>query len=178
MTLEAITCEGSAEQAILTLWLEQSMLTIKKEDILDNEVIRIRKANAFCEKYLRRGFEGKVTVYRVLDSRRENFKLTGRNKKDFEHRIDVVNVITAPEIEILYIIAEGKHQEFQRSKKKPSEFCIQVLKCKRIKEYNFVYEYFTDTGKLVATLKEYNRIHKKERGEVYLYDLLEECYKK
>ena len=51
------------------------------------------------EKYLRKGFLEKISVIRILDSRRENFKLS----KAYEQKVDVINVITAPEIEMLII---------------------------------------------------------------------------
>jgi len=44
----------------------------------------------------------KISVIRILDSRRENFKLS----KAYEHKVDVINVITAPEIEMLIIFNE------------------------------------------------------------------------
>ena len=43
------------------------------------------------------------TYGKILDSRREEFRLS----KAYEQKIDVVNVITAPEIEMLIIHAEG-----------------------------------------------------------------------
>lgn len=177
MSLEAILCEGSAEEAIVKLLLENSRLIIKQDNILDNAPIRIRSANTFCEKYLRRDFDGKLTVYRVLDSRKENFRLTGQNKKIFEDKLDVINIITAPEIEILYILAENKYQKYGKSKKKASEFCKQDLKCKEVKSYDFIYSYFADIDKLLTVLKEYDRIHKKQSNELSLYDLLDTQYK-
>lgn len=44
---------------------------------------------------MRKEFEGKITVYRILDSRREKFNLS----KAYEDKVDVKNVITAPEID-------------------------------------------------------------------------------
>ncbi|MBR1478945.1 MAG: DUF2726 domain-containing protein, partial [Lachnospiraceae bacterium] len=43
----------------------------------------------FEEKYLRKGFLEKISVIRILDSRRENFKLS----KAYEHKVDVINVM-------------------------------------------------------------------------------------
>lgn len=44
---------------------------------------------------MRKEFEGKITVYRILDFRREKFNLS----KAYEDKVDVKNVITAPEID-------------------------------------------------------------------------------
>lgn len=42
------------------------------------------------------------------------FKLS----KTYEHKVQVVNVITAPEIEMLIICAEGKYREYEREKER------------------------------------------------------------
>ena len=49
-------------------------------------------------------------MIRILDSRREEFRLS----KAYAQKIDVVNVITAPEIEMLIIQAEGAYDQFKR----------------------------------------------------------------
>ncbi|MFI3215020.1 MAG: hypothetical protein R3Y24_17060 [Eubacteriales bacterium] len=62
---------------------------------------------------MRKRFKSNITVYRILDSRKENFKL-GKLYKD---KVDVINVITAPEIEMLIIHNENKYDEFKKSRK-------------------------------------------------------------
>jgi len=98
----ACICEGSAESAIINKLMDEGKLIFSRDDLLDNEVIRCRSASSFQEKYLRKGFTKKITVYRILDSRREDFRL----HKAYKSKIDVINVITAPEIEMLVIINE------------------------------------------------------------------------
>ena len=44
--------------------------------MLEEEVIRCRDGKRFEEKYLRKGFLEKISVIRILDSRRENFKFS------------------------------------------------------------------------------------------------------
>ncbi len=92
----ACICEGGAESAILDLLLDQDKLIFTRDDLLEGEILKTRKGKIFEEKYLRKEFSGKITVYRILDSRRENFKIS----KAYENKVDVINVITAPEIEI------------------------------------------------------------------------------
>ncbi len=53
----------------------------------------------------------KISVIRILDSRRENFKLS----KAYANKVDVINVITAPEIEMLIIFNEDKYKEIKQS---------------------------------------------------------------
>ena len=60
----------------------------------------------------------------ILESRREEVRLS----KAYEKKVDVINVITAPEIEMLIIHSEGAYERFKRSGKKPSEFCKSDLR--------------------------------------------------
>ena len=83
-------------------------------------MLRCRSASAFESRYLRKGFSGKITVYRILDSRREKFRLG----KAYEHKVDVINVVTAPEIEMLIILNENRYDDFKKSGMKPSEYCM------------------------------------------------------
>ena len=95
----ACICEGAAERAIIDLLLDKEKLIFERKDLIEEEVLKPRSAKEFETRYLRKGFSEKVTVYRILDSRREEFKLS----KAYAHKVDVVNVITAPEIEMLII---------------------------------------------------------------------------
>ena len=105
----ACICEGAAEQTIMELLLDNDKLIFTYDNLLEGEPLRCRSAKSFEEQHLRKGFTDKITVLRVLDSRREKFKLS----KAYAHKIDVVNIITAPEIEMLVIFSEGKYNEYK-----------------------------------------------------------------
>lgn len=90
---KACICEGSAENAIMDILLDHNLLIFSKEDMIEEEVIRCREGKKFEEKYLRKGFMDKISVIRILDSRREKFKLS----KAYASKVDVINVITEPE---------------------------------------------------------------------------------
>lgn len=109
-----------------------------------------------------------ISVIRILDSRRENFKLS----KAYESKVDVINVITAPEIEMLIIFNEDKYNEFKKSGKKPSIFCKENLRMSSVKSYDFVKGYFENPEILVQAIKKYNEISKIRKGEYTLLDLL------
>ena len=136
--------------------------------MLDESVIRCRNAKRFEERYLRKGFDDQISVVRILDSRREEFRLS----KAYAHKIDVINVITAPEIEMLIIHNEGAYEQFKRSGKKPSDFCKIDLRMHDVKSYDFVKEYFRDPDTLVRAIKEYRRTANIPNGEYTLLDLL------
>ena len=72
----ACICEGSAERAIIKLLLDNDKLIFTWDDLLEGEILRCRGAKKFEEQHLRKGFTEKITVLRILDSRRENFKLS------------------------------------------------------------------------------------------------------
>lgn len=165
---KACICEGSAESAVMDILLDQELLIFSREEMLEEKVIRCRGGKEFEEKYLRKGFMDKISVIRILDSRRENFKLS----KAYVHKVDVINVITAPEIEMLIIFNEDKYREYKKSGKKPSVFCKEDLKMSGVKTYDFVKKYFGDPAVLVAAIKKYHEISKIQKGEYTLLDLL------
>lgn len=79
MTLEgyvACICEGNAEQAIMDRLLESDKLVFDTTMLLEGEIIRCRSAKTFEDRYLKKEFSQKISVVRILDSRRENFKLS------------------------------------------------------------------------------------------------------
>ena len=90
---KACICEGAAETAIIDILLDYELLIFSREEMIEEEVIRCREGKKFEEKYLSKGFMDKISVIRILDSRRENFKLS----KAYTGKVDVINVITAPE---------------------------------------------------------------------------------
>ena len=156
------------KNAIIDILLDNDLLIFTREEILEEEVIRCRDGKRFEEKYLRKGFLEKISVIRILDSRRENFKLS----KAYEQKVDVINVITAPEIEMLIIFNEDKYKEFKKSGKKPSDFCKEDLKMTSVKSYRFVKDYFSDPDILLTSIKKYHEISKIRKDEYTLLDLL------
>ena len=95
----ACIAEGTAEEVIINILLDNHLLIFEREDLIEERVLRERSASSFENRHLRKGFDGSITVFRILDSRRENFKLS----KAYQHKVNVVNIITAPEIEMLII---------------------------------------------------------------------------
>lgn len=73
---KACICEGSAESAIIDILVDNDLLNFSREEMLDESVIRCRSAKRFEERYLRKGFDDQVSVIRILDSRREDFRLS------------------------------------------------------------------------------------------------------
>ena len=164
----ACICEGSAESAVIDILVDSGRLIFSRDQMLDEKVIRCRNAKKFEEQYLRKGFKHPISVIRILDSRRENFNLSNV----YRHKINVINVITAPEIEMLIIHNEDAYDEFKKSGKKPSIFCKEDLHMKDVKSYDFVKSYFADPNVLVDAIREYRRTADIPKGEYTLEDLL------
>lgn len=166
----ACICEGAAESAIIDILVDNGKLLFTRNEMLDEQVIRCRSAKNFEERYLRKGFDHQISVIRILDSRRENFRLS----KAYEHKVDVINVVTAPEIEMLIIHNEGAYRNFKKSGRKPSDFCKSELHIKNVKSYNFVRSYFSDPDTLMKAINEYRRTANIPNGEYTLLDLLKQ----
>jgi hypothetical protein len=164
----ACICEGAAESAIMDILVDNNLLIFSRSDMLDESVIRCRGAKRFEERYLRKGFDDQISVIRILDSHREEFRLS----KAYQHKIDVINVVTAPEIEMLIIHNEGAYEQFKKSGKKPSDFCKTNLRMHDVKAYDFVKAYFNDPETLVHAIKEHHRVANILKGEHTLFDLL------
>ena len=106
---KACICEGSAEEAIIDILVDNDLLIFNREEMLEERVIRCRSAKRFEERYLRKGFDEQISVTRILDSRREEFRLS----KAYE----------------LIIHAEGAYDQFKRSGKNQANFVKQIFGC-------------------------------------------------
>lgn len=164
----ACICEGTAEQVIIDILLDNDKLIFSREELLEKEILRCRTGKNFEEQYLRKGFTEQITVFRVLDSRKENFRLS----KAYQSKVKIVNIITAPEIEMLVILNEGRYFDYKKSAKKPSEYCKSDLKYRNVKSAEFVKNYFKDVDILINSIIEYKRISDIKRNEITLADIL------
>lgn len=168
--LIACIVEGTAERVIIEKLLNANRLVFTRKNLLDEELLRVRNAKRFEEMYLGKSFATKISVYRILDSKTEEFRL----RKIYKDKVDVINVITAPEIEILVILNENKYDDYlkYKSRLKPSEYCSQILGMKNVKSKDFVQKYFDDVNALEAVIRDYKRKHKFSKGEYCLADIL------
>ena len=83
----------------------------------------------------------------------------------------VINVVTAPEIEMLIILNENKYDHYKKMNMKPSEYCKAILKYKNVKSYDFVKNYFSDIGTLLNAIERYAKVTKPRKGEYTLKDI-------
>ncbi len=168
---KACICEGSAEAAIIDILVDNDLLIFSRSEMLEERVLRCRNAKNFEERYLRKEFDDKISVIRILDSRREKFSLSPA----YKDKVDIINIITAPEIEMLIIHTQGEYEHYKRSKKKPSEFCKTDLRLHGVKSYEFVKKYFSDPEILVKAIRKYHETANVPKGEYTLFNLLKQA---
>ena len=173
---EYVACmyEGEAERAVLDILLDNDKLIFSREELLEEEPIARCKPKDFERRYLRKSFLGKISLLRVIDSRTEQFNLS----KAYESKVNIKTIITAPEIEMLIILAENRLKDFikyenkRKHENKPSTFCKEILKYHDVKSYDFIIEYFSDVELLLKAIKEYKRVSKIKKNEYSLYDII------
>lgn len=172
--LVACICEGGAERTIIEILLNNNLLQFTSDQLLDGEILgkRDRSAKNFEKNHLRKEFDEKITVIRILDSIGEKFELS----KLYANKIKVVNYITAPEIEMLIIISENKYKEYQKvkSKMRPSDFCKNILGINEVKSPRFIKTYFKNADVLINALKQYKSTRVMQSDEHCLADLLKD----
>lgn len=161
-----ISCEGTAEQVAVEILLEADALVFPEADVVG--VTRLRKAADIQAEYLNYDYDWPVCVIRVLDSRKERFKLGNL----YVDRFPVASFVTHPEMEVLVIIREGAWGRWHGSHVKPSDFCKQELGMREVKREGFLRGYW-DAGSLVAAAREYRRLSKIPKGELCLADLIQ-----
>ena len=80
---------------------------------------------------------------------------------------------------MLIIFTEKKYNAYKNEKRKnpqlkPSDFCKINLKYTKVKQYDFVKEYFADIPVLLNALHEYKSKSRIQKNEKTLWDLLRE----
>lgn len=160
-----ISCEGTAEKVTVDILLEADALVFPEADVVD--VTRLRKASDIQDNYLNLDYDWPVCIVRVLDSRKERFKLGNL----YAGRFPVVSYVTHPEIEVLPIIREGAWRRWHGGRMKPSDFCKQELGMREVKREGFLRDYW-DADSLTAAAREYRRLSKIPKGELCLADLI------
>ena len=70
---KACICEGSAEEAIIDILVDNDLLIFNREEMLEERVIRCGSAKRFEERYLRKGFDEHMINLSDLEKNQANF---------------------------------------------------------------------------------------------------------
>lgn len=170
-------CEGSCERVIIETLLAADKLIIDesaaiRDTITDRPTTNCRTAKTIQNVFLGLDYEQPVAIVRILDSRKERFRLS----YPYSESVPVFSCYTTPEIEMLAIIKEGQLDRYGKHAKntvKPSDFCKKELGLSRIKNEAFLQRYWADADELCGCLIEYRRVHRTEKkDELVIADLL------
>lgn len=114
-------CEGGIERALMNLLLDEDKLLVKRDILWDGKLIpkNNRSSKDFQKNYLK-GIKintEKTLVIRILDNpNSDKFILSNKS-------IKVIDYVTPPEIEMIFIIKLGFLDEFNKDNhRKPSVF--------------------------------------------------------
>ena len=70
---KACICEGSAEEAIIDILVDNDLLIFNREEMLEERVIRCRSAKRFEERYLRNRKQNRIIFEASLGNQRGVF---------------------------------------------------------------------------------------------------------
>lgn len=174
-----IMCEGANELEIIRILLAHNRLIFGEGELLGLTPYHARQITGSgqvrTELNIYPGND--VLIMRIGDAQKERLKIP----EDYKEKIiGIEKYCTKPELEMLFLIAEGKVAEFEKNKStvKPKDFAKMHISLGRKKYDNstkFYKDYFgARVDVLVQAILEYKRIkssHKKE--ELYLADLID-----
>ncbi len=173
--------EGSAEEVIIKKLFESNRLIFKNGDIYGEDKLirkfsRTRQGKKFARENLEMDYgERHINILRILDSKKESFNLGNIYEERVQSgEIQVFNILTRPEIEMLIIINEGHYQKFTNKKGNISAnaYCKTELNMSDVKSAKFVSDYFSNIDILINCIKKYKELHYR-KDEHSLFDLLE-----
>jgi len=171
-----VMCEGTNEETIINLLLDHNKLKIQREDLIGFRPYNIRQLKNPVIKTELKHYGKSVIIYRIGDKQKDNLVIP-KDLKQIVTKENIFKYCTKPELEILLIINEKLINDFQRSKLTPKNYAKEFIKYhgKNYDQSNeFLKEYYGNQNieNLCINLKEYKRIKKHEKEELYVADLL------
>ena len=172
-----ITCEGANEEAAFNYILNNQRLSIDENRCyLDNIRVHTKAGRKkLLNKVLEHNFNGRTAILDIKDRRSESWSLTRTEKMLMKNnQVEILPVITYPEIEILLIILDDACWKMwinRRNKEiNPSGFCKQYYRCD-VKKADAFIEQFCNFGAFVDVCFQY-KSRFAQQGELTLYDLI------
>ena len=168
-----ILCEGPSEKHMIDILIAAEMLKYYAPDLEGLEPLHVRAASDFERDYLD-GQMDNIVIYRIIDSKSKgnlNFKLS----KAYQDKAKIINCVTSPEIEMLYIIAGGKYNEYTRkfkSSMSPKQYVSSKMKIRKPNTRDAIYSYFSDPTLLRFAILEYKRVSNNPKHVKSIAELL------
>lgn len=171
--LVACIVEGKTEKIILEMLLDNNLLFFDKSNLLDNKILEGKNRNPknFTNNYLTFNYDDNDLYLIVIKDDKKDFKINSPYDRNIHKKIIVSS---APEIEILMIIALGKYDEYTKkykSKYKPSLYLKQFIFNKQnVKDEEFIKNFYNKYS-LINAIKSYHSKTKNSNSINTLYDL-------
>ncbi|MCR5084118.1 MAG: hypothetical protein K6A65_01280 [Succinivibrionaceae bacterium] len=173
-----VVCEGTAEQDAVEWILSEDSNSFLGRSHHDLSYIRARSKSfsmRMVDEIQEFQYPGKVAVLYVHDSRKERWHPLTNHKSSrtlSEQGIGVIDVITAPEIEILPLLSQKSWFDKwgRATKEKPSTFLSHELKRNDLKRQGTFVSLFESYGQFVSACGLYKRKFALD-GETTIFDL-------
>lgn len=152
------SCEGVAEETIINLLLKSGKLCFTENDLVNRNVTLLRRADEIAETFLKQEYSREIVILRIVDREKDNFKLP--KIYSLRHSIEVIDIVTKPEIEFLHILSENLRDKFEHEKRKdrrikPSSFCKEHIS-QNVKSKDFIEQMYSgDIEKLINAIRKY-----------------------
>lgn len=173
-----IMCEGPNEKAVIDILLENNCFVFSRDDLLGLVSYHARQiASSGQVRAALNIYPGNdVVIFRVGDKLNEKLLVPSA----YQYKIkEIRKYCTKPELEMLFIIAEGMFKAFSKEKStvKPKTFAKEHIKCGKKRYDNsthFYYDYFSsNVNVLIEAIREYHKLNKAhKKDELYLASLL------
>lgn len=174
-----IACEGKNEEAAFKYIQDNERLKLRKE-AYSTDYIRTHSHAAkmrMLESIVGYSFQGKVAILDIRDREKESWRITRKLRIVLEQNgIEIIPVITHPEIEYLLILSnETAMKTWNQYKEKDrranaSGFCRKYFK-QNIKGGDNFLELFGDFATFAKACHQYQK-DQKYKGALTLWDLI------
>lgn len=160
-----LACEGQSEVYLINNLIERGYISFT-EPLMLEEPYHLRQLKEISPIINSLPIDEKIVVYRIGDTLKDEIDLSCFKLR--QDNIKIYKVCTKPELEILIIINEGWYKEYQKESKEigPKSFVNQ-----RIPNYD-PKSYFA-TNDIIGSIREYKRLKKHSKDELYLADFIE-----
>ncbi|MCQ2795374.1 MAG: hypothetical protein MJ214_04140 [Bacilli bacterium] len=159
--------EGNTELYEIDYLLNNNLLIFTSGQIFDHRPLHKRQLTSLIPEISTLDFNEPLEFYRIGDTLNDELNITRIEAR--KQYISIHRVCTKPEFEILIIINENKYDDYLKRTHEvsPKEYIKQYLEISDIKGY-------IDSHNLTNAIKEYKRLKKHDKCEMYLADILKE----
>ena len=166
-----LTCEGTNEVEVLNWIIDENRFN-NPENLYSRDFLRSLRSKKNRECFLDKevfslSFNKKVAIIYIHDSSKENWNVSKRHQEFMKIRnVEVINVITHPEIEVLAIINNNSwYSKWNKGTKvKPSVFLKDKVNLNFKQASNFIELFDNNFENFVEACKKYNRTIKSTKA--------------